>query len=97
MIVFDGMKFSIQFGEAETNVIEFSFNQLLGTSIIKLNQRIVKRETRWFSEPLEQIHVIEAGTQERWRVKIEKERKHLYGQVCRVFLNQRLVKVFEGV
>jgi len=91
------MKFTVEFGKGEVNLLEFSFNQLFGTSVIKLNHHVVKKETRWFSEPLLQTHVIETGTRERWHVKIEKERKLLVGQLCRVFINQRLAKVFEGV
>ena len=91
------MKFNVEFGEGEVNLLEFSFNQLFGKSVIKLNHHVVKEETRWFSEPLRQTHVLEGGTRERWHVKIEKERKLLYGQLCRVFINQRLAKVIEGV
>ncbi len=91
------MRFTVQFGESETNLLEFSFNQLLGTSVIKLNDQVVKKQTRWFSEPVHQTHFIEAGTAERWQVKIEKERKLLFGQRCRVFLNQQLAGFYEGV
>jgi hypothetical protein len=34
---------------------------------------------------------------ERVVVRIEKERKLLFGQRCRVFVNNRLYKCFEGV
>jgi hypothetical protein len=91
------MRFTVQFGKSETNLLEFSFNQLMGTSVIKLNDQVVKRQTRWFSEPIHQTHFIEAGTTERWRIKIEKERKLLFGQRCRVFLNQQLAGLYEGV
>ena len=91
------MKFLLRFGETETNLLEFTFNQLMGTSVIKVNQQVVKKQTRWFSEPVEQTHEIEAGVNERWSVKIEKERKLLFGQRCRVFLNQQLAGCYEGV
>jgi hypothetical protein len=91
------MKFSIQFGKTETNLLEYSFNQLLGASTIELNHQVVRKHTRWFSEPIEETYEMEAGTHERWHVKIEKHRKLLYGQACRVFLNQRLYKVVNGV
>jgi hypothetical protein len=91
------MKFSIQFGETEKNLLEYRFNQLMGASVIELNHQVVRKHTRWFSEPIEETYEIEAGVNERWRVKIEKQRKLLYGQVCRVFLNSRLFRVFNGV
>jgi hypothetical protein len=91
------MKFSLEFGETENHLLEFSFNQLLGTAIIKVNNKIIKKHTRWFSEPLQQTHEVEVGQNEVWRVRIEKERKMLYGQKYRVYVNQRLAKVCEGV
>ena len=91
------MKLSLEFGEMEKNLLEFSFNQLLGTSVIKINNKVVKKHTRWFSEPLQQTHEVEVGKNEHWHIRIEKERKLLFGQRCRVFVNQRLARVCEGV
>src|SRR5580765_3099370 len=91
------MKFDIQFGETEKNLLEVSFNHLLGRSVIRINREVVKDQTCWFSEPLQQTFVIEAGINERWSIRIEKERKQLFGQRCRVFLNQQLAKVLDGV
>jgi len=91
------MKFSIEFGEKEKNLLEFRFNQLLGTVVIEVNHEVVFKHTRWFSEPIEETHDIEAGVNERWRIRIVKERKLLFGQWYRVFVNQRLARVFEGV
>lgn len=91
------MKFSLEFGETENHLLEFSFNQLLGTCVIKVNHEIVRKHTRWFSEPLRQTHELRVGNNEVWNVRIEKERKLLIGQKYRVFVNQRLARVCEGV
>jgi hypothetical protein len=40
---------------------------------------------------------LQVGETERFTVRIEKERKLLFGQKCRVFVNDRLYKCYEGV
>jgi len=91
------MKFCLEVGEIERHVIEFSFNQLLGELVIKVNRKEIKRGKRVFDEPLQETHSFEVGASERLNVRIEKERKQLFGQKCRVFLNNRLYKYYEGV
>jgi hypothetical protein len=91
------MKLTVEFGEKEKNVLEFHFNQLLGTSTILVNRKEIKKHTRWFSEPLQESHEFEVGKTEVCNVRIEKERKLLFGQKCRVYVNRRLAKVCEGV
>jgi hypothetical protein len=91
------MKFSLEVGEAEKHTVEYEFNQLLGTLTIKVNNKPVKKHMRLFDEPVKELHVFVIGTQEKVAVKIEKERKLLFGQRNRVFVNDRLVKYCEGV
>ncbi len=91
------MKFSLEIGDAEKHVVEYEFNQLLGTLTIKVNDKPVKKHTRLFDEPVKELHVFVVGVQEKYSVKIEKERKLLFGQKNRVFVNDRLVKYCEGV
>ena len=91
------MKLTVEFGEKEKNLLEFHFNQLLGTSTILVNHKEVKKHTRWFSEPLKESHEFDIGKDEISNVRIEKERKWLFGQKCRVYVNKRLTKVCEGV
>ena len=91
------MKFCLEVGELERHVIEFNFNQLLGELRIFVNRREVKRNVRLFDEPLTESHTLQVGRDERINVRIEKERKLLFGQKCRVFLNDRLFKCYEGV
>src|SRR5215213_3559655 len=45
------MRFALEVGETETNHLEFEFNQLLGSTVIKVNNKQVKKSVRLFSEP----------------------------------------------
>ena len=91
------MTFALVIGETEKNLLEFNFNQLLGSTVIKVNDKLVKKNTRLFSEPLKERHEFEVGKNERHTVFIEKQRKLLFGQKYLVYVNQRLVKMFHGV
>jgi len=91
------MKFTIEVGETEKHTIDFNFNQLLGQLVIKVNSKEVKRNLRLIDEPIRETHVIELGGIEELTVRIEKERRQLLGSKCRVFLNDRLFKFYEGV
>lgn len=91
------MKFCLEVGELERHLVEFNFDQLFGRSVIKVNQTEVRRSVRLFNEPLRETHTLRVGDQERLEVRIEKERKLLFGQKCRVFLNDRLYRCYEGV
>jgi len=91
------MKFCVEVGEIEKNLVEFNFDQWLGEMVIRVNQREVKRSVRLFNEPVRETHTIRVGEGERAVVRIEKERKLLFGQKYRVFLNDRLYKYYEGV
>jgi hypothetical protein len=93
----DNMKFCLEVGETEQHLIEFDFNQLLGQLHIRVNKKEVKSSVRLFDEPLTETHTLEVGKAENLTVRIEKERKMLFGQKCRVFLNDRLYKYYEGV
>jgi hypothetical protein len=91
------MRFALEIGETEKNQLEFQFNQLLGSTVIKVNNKQIKKTVRLFSEPLEERHELEVGTNERHTVFIQKQRKMLFGQKYLVYVNQRLVKLFHGV
>jgi len=91
------MKFCIEVGEIEKHLVEFNFNQLLGQVVIKVNRKEVSRKVRLINEPVREVHTIPVGEGERHVVRIEKERKQLLGSRCRVFLNDRLYKYYEGV
>jgi hypothetical protein len=91
------MKFCIEVGRNEKHLVEFNFSQLLGQTVIKVNHREVKRNTRLLNEPLKETHAIQIGDDEQLTVRIEKERKMLFGERYRVFLNDRLYQYYEGM
>lgn len=91
------MKFSIEIGHNEKHLIEFSFNQLLGRSTMRVDGQEVFRKGRWFSEPRAEHYDFEIGQFEPVRVRIEKERKHLFGSKYRVFIDDRLTRLYHGV
>ena len=91
------MKFNLEIGEAEKHMVEFNFDQLLKQLVIMVNKRKVKRSFHLFNEPLKETHTLQVGSGEGVIIRIERERKLLFGQKCRVFLNDRLYKYYEGV
>jgi hypothetical protein len=90
------MTFALLIGETEKNLLEFNFNQLLGSTLIKVNEKPIKKSVRLFSEPLQERYEFEVGENERHTVFIEKQRKLLFGQKYLVYVNQRLVRLFHG-
>ena len=91
------MKFTIEIGEEEKHRLEYRFNQLLGTLLIKVNEKPIKQSMRLVNEPVLEVHSFMLGTHEQSEVRIEKERKPLLGHRNRLYVNNRLFKVFEGV
>jgi hypothetical protein len=91
------VKFAIEIGENEKHRLEYNFNQLLGSLVIKINERPVKKVVRLVNEPVIEVHVFVIGKHERSEVRIEKERKPLLGHKNRLYVNNRLLKVFEGI
>ena len=91
------MKFCMEVGEIEKNLVEFSFDQLLGQLVIKVNRKEVRRRTRLFNEPMAETHTVAVGDGERLIMRFEKERISTFSQKCRVYLNDRLYKYYEGV
>jgi len=91
------MKFSILIGETEKNRLEYKFNQLFGSLLIKVNEQPIKQVTRLINEPQLEIHILTIGKFEKSTVRIEKERKPLLGHRNRLYVNNRLLKVYEGV
>lgn len=91
------MKFAIEIGDTEKHRLEYHFNQLLGSLVIKVNERPVKKALRLINEPLLEVHDFVVGDQEKSSVRIEKERMLLVGCRNRLYVNNRLVKVFSGL
>jgi hypothetical protein len=91
------VKFAIEIGETEKHRLEYHFNQLLGSLVIKVNEKPIKKSLRLVNEPVLEIHAFVVGNQEKSDVRIEKERKPLLGCKNRLYVNNRLVKVFSGL
>jgi hypothetical protein len=91
------VKFVIEIGDAERNRLEYNFNQLLGRLVIKVNEKPVKKSVRLINEPVLEVHAFTIGDHEKSSVRIEKERKQLVGGKHRLYVNNRLVKVFNGL
>jgi hypothetical protein len=91
------VRFSIEVGDAEKHRLEYNFNQLLGSLVIKVNERPVMRSVRLINEPVQEIYAFVVGNHERSDVRIEKERMPLLGCRNRVYVNNRLVRVFSGI
>ena len=91
------MKFAIEIGDTEKHRLEYHFNQLLGSLVIKVNERPVKKALRLINEPLLEVHDFVVGDQEKSSVRIEKERMPLVGCRNRLYVNNRLVRVFSGL
>jgi hypothetical protein len=91
------VKFEIDIGETEKHRLAYQYNQLLGRLVIKVNQKPVKEITRLLNEPLLEIHELTLGRQETFNVRIEKERKAFFGHTNRLYVNNRLFRVYEGL
>jgi hypothetical protein len=91
------MRFAVEIGEIEKHRLEYNLNQLTGSLVIKVNERPVKQQRRLVNEPQLEVHVFVVGEHEKSTVRIEKERKPLLGYKNRLYVNNRLVKVFEGI
>ncbi|MCX6895856.1 MAG: hypothetical protein NTZ16_10240 [Verrucomicrobia bacterium] len=90
------MKFTLEVGEAEKHVVEFNFNQLAGNLVISVDNQPVIKSTRVFNEPLHEVFTIEVGGKQKSAVRIEKNRKQLFGHRNVVYVDNRLTRVVEG-
>ena len=88
--------FTFDIGEQERNTVEFNFNQLFGRTEIKVNGKRIQAGRQLFSEPLSNSYEFTVGEQERFVVRIEKQRRLLWSSKYRVFINRRLFQVHDG-
>lgn len=91
------MKFTIEVGETEKHVVEFNFNQLLGSLLISVDQTPVFQSKRIFNEPVHETFSFVIDGREKSTVRIEKRRRQLFGHHNRVFVNNRLARVVCGL
>ncbi len=91
------MKFNIEVGEVEKHLIEFHHNQLMGMLSIKVDKKPVVRMSRLLNEPVREVYQLAVGQMEKSEVRIEKLRKQLFGTRNSVYVDNRLIRVFEGI
>jgi hypothetical protein len=90
------MKFSFEVGELEKHQVDFNFNQLYGTLLIRVDDKPVYQATRLLNEPVHEVFDFMVGNAERFPVRIEKRRKPLFGSRNVLYVNHRLTRVVEG-
>ena len=91
------MKFAVEVGDVEKNYLEYHFNQFLGSLTIKINDRPVKKAVRLVNEPVLEVDSFVVGENEKTTIRIEKQRLPLLGHVNRLYVNDRLMRVFRGL
>lgn len=89
------MKFILVIGENEKHLLEYESDTMAGSLRIRVDNKEVKASTRRLFRPRKESHVLDIGMSERLDVKIETERGLLRGEKNRVFVNGRLVKLFD--
>ena len=89
------MKFSLEVGRADRHLVEFNFNQLLGTLVIRVDDRPVFQSRRIFNEPVHEVYRFVIDGAEKSDVRIEKRRKQLFGHRNTVYVNDRITRVID--
>lgn len=90
------MRFMLEIGNIDKHFIDFNFNQLRGTLVIRVDDRPVFRSTRVFNEPVYEVYKFVIDGAEKSEVRIEQRRKLLFGHHDTVYVNDRLTKVFDS-
>ena len=90
------MKFSVEVGSTDKHLVEFNFNQLYGTLLIRVDNRPVYHSRRLFNEPLHEVYHFIIDGAEKSDVRIEKRRKQLFGHHNTVYVNDRLTRVVDA-
>ena len=89
------MRFTLEIGNTDKHLVEFNFNQLRGTLVIRVDDRPIFQSTRVFNEPVHEVYHFVIDGVEKTDVRIEKRRKPLLGHHNTVFVNDRLTQVID--
>ena len=89
------MRFILEIGSTDKHLVEFNFNQLRGTLVIRVDDRPILQSTRIFNEPVREVYHFVIDGAEKSDVRIEKRRKALFGHHNTVFVNDRLTQVID--
>jgi hypothetical protein len=90
------MRFSLQVGNTDKHLVEFNFNQLYGTLVIRVDNQAIFQSKRIFNEPVREVYHFVIDGAEKSDVRIEKRRKPLLGHHNSVYVNDRLTRVVDG-
>ena len=90
------MKIAIEVGETERHLVEFNYSQLAGSLVIKVDKQPICRSVRLLNEPVHEVFRFMVGQIVQTEVRIEKWRKQLFGYRNCVYVNDRLLQVYEG-
>ena len=89
------MKFSLEVGHTERHLVEFNFNQLRGTLLIRVDEQPIFQSKRVFNEPVHEVYQFVIDGAEKSSVRIEKRRKPLFGHRNTVYVNDRITRVID--
>jgi hypothetical protein len=90
------MQLCVELGDRQKRLLCYQFNQLLGKTVITFDGKILKKSTRFFNEPVREIHQVEVNVPDRTVVRIEKERGALIEQKARLYVNNQLARFARG-
>ena len=90
------MRFTLEVGTAEKHLVEFNFNQLVGTLVICVDSKPIFQSKRLINEPVHEVYHFVIDGAEKSDVRIEKKRKPLFGHHSSVYINDRLTRVVDG-
>ena len=92
------MKFTVEIGENEKQVIFFSFNKFWGNIKISVNGKTIIRDIRTFSVDLVKSYEFKVGEKEIHNIRIEKIRPLLLAGLrsneYKVYVDGEFYKIF---
>lgn len=93
------MKFTIEIGKKEKQIISYSFNKFWGNVKIKVNNKKVISDFRLYSTSLSNEYHFEVGTIEKHQIKIEKIRPLIMAgyrsNTYKIYVDEELFEVYK--
>jgi hypothetical protein len=93
------MKFTVEIGNEEKQVISYSFNKFWGNVLVTVNGEKVKSDLRLYSLKLSKMYEFTVGTIEKHTIKIEKIRPLVMAgfrsNTYRVYVDGEMFKEFK--
>jgi hypothetical protein len=89
------MKFTLEVGSADKHLVDYNFNQLFGSLVIRVDDQPIYKSQRLINEPVREVHHFVIDGAEKSDVRIEKRRKPLFGHRNTVYVNDRITRVID--